>query len=361
MPGIISATDAGSAASLGVYATLDALPADARALFADPSDDLFASGLWFETFIKYALPKACTPRLAVCSVAGKPAALLPLAKTGQAWVPLQSLTNFYSVSFRPLLSAGVPPELAGRAIGALCRRAGVVRLDALDADTPGLDEFISGLRRAGLAAFRFDHFGNWFEPVDGHSFAAYLDSRPGALRSTVRRKVRRMASTSRFAVITAEPELSEGIAQFEEIYRTSWKSPEPFPAFHPELMRRTAENGLLRLGILRLAGRAVAVQLWVLSGERAILLKLAHAETEAALSPGTVLTALMIERLLAEDCVTELDFGCGDDPYKQLWTSRRRQRVGYILADPWAPRGVMEIARSMLSRIRKGLLASPRR
>ena len=76
----------------------------------------------------------------------------------------------------------------------------------------------------------------------------------------------------------------------------------------------------------------------------ATVLKLAHDDAWRALSPGTVLTAHMIRGLLGEQ-VTELDFGRGDDPYKQLWANRRRQRIGVLLADPRQPRGLAALLR----------------
>ena len=63
-------------------------------------------------------------------------------------------------------------------------------------------------------------------------------------------------------------------------------------------------------------------------------MKLAHDEAEASLSPGTLLTAAIIERLMKQEELTEIDFGRGDDPYKQLWTGYRRQRIGLLIANP---------------------------
>jgi CelD/BcsL family acetyltransferase involved in cellulose biosynthesis len=70
------------------------------------------------------------------------------------------------------------------------------------------------------------------------------------------------------------------------------------------------------------------------------------------------LTALMIRHLLEEDGVRELDFGRGDDDYKRLWVSARRQRIGLILADPLHPMGLAALARQTLGRWRRQLLVA---
>jgi len=360
LPGIIGITERGAEPRLAVHAALADLPAAALGLFADPAEDLFASRLWLATLIAHALPQGWTPRLALCSTDGTPVALLPLGGRAERGAALQSLSGLYTPTFRPLLLPGTSPALAGSAFGRFCRSAGLVRLDALAADTPGLDEFVCGLRSAGLAVLRFDHFGNWYEPVMGLSFDDYLRGRPSALRNTIRRKMRRALASGTFAMITGEPALSGGIETYEAVYSRSWKRPEPFPAFHPALMRAAATQGLLRLGVLCLSGAAAAAQLWIVSGRRAILLKLAHDEAFVGFSPGTVLTALMIERLLGEAHLNELDFGCGDDLYKQLWTSYRRQRIGFMLANPRRLRGLAEIGRSLLGAGRRAVLASLR-
>ena len=353
----IEALPGEAAPSLTVHATLAGLPPASAGLFADPAEDLFASRLWFATLIGHGLAAESMPRFAVCDVRGEPFAMLALAGRADG-TELRSLTGPYSSAFRPLFAPGAVALRAGQLIGQSLRRMPPVRLDALEAEAPGLDPFVAGLKRAGLAVLRFDHFGNWHENVAGLDFAAYLAARPGALRTTIRRKAgRRSGAGSDFALITGGGALEEGIAEYEAVYARSWKEPEPFPAFNPALMRATAEAGLLRLGVLRLSGRVAAAQFWVVSGGRAMLLKLAHDESQVASSPGTVLTALMIERLLGEGRIVELDFGRGDDPYKRLWASRRRQRIGLVLADPRSLSGIAEIGRAFAGGGRRRLLS----
>lgn len=121
------------------------------------------------------------------------------------------------------------------------------------------------------------------------------------------------------------------------------------------MMRAAAGRGVLRLGLLRSQGRAVAAQIWIVMNGTAAVLKLAHDEAAKSLSPGTVLTALMIRDLLDHEHVAELDFGRGDDPYKRLWTGRRRQRIGIELIDPLRPAGFFGLARHVLGRARRRL------
>ena len=139
--------------------------------------------------------------------------------------------------------------------------------------------------------------------------------------------------------------LEQAIAGFEEVYAKSWKDPEPSPEFNAALARECAAEGSLRLGVLSLGGAVLAAQLWVVSRGIATVLKLAHDEAAKARSPGTVLTALMIRRLMVQDRVTALDFGRGDDDYKQLWTDTRRQRIGWLLANPLSLAGAGAVLR----------------
>jgi CelD/BcsL family acetyltransferase involved in cellulose biosynthesis len=57
----------------------------------------------------------------------------------------------------------------------------------------------------------------------------------------------------------------------------------------------------------------------------------------------------MLERLLDGERVAELDLGAGDDPYKRLWATRRRARVGLLAFEPLALRGSLGILRHVLS------------
>ena len=166
--------------------------------------------------------------------------------------------------------------------------------------------------------------------MTGLDWTAYLHARPGALRETIRRRLRRAErlAEARFVLATTPREVEDGIPAFEDIYARSWKEPEPFPRFNAALMRATALTATARLGLWFVGETPVATQFWVVEQGRATVLKLAHDEAFKAHSPGTVLSAMMLRHLLDRERVTEIDYGRGDDPYKQGWAQQRRQRVG---------------------------------
>ncbi len=338
------------------YASLEALPDAATALFAAAADDLFGSRAWYRNTLAHGMADGDTPLFVLCRSGGRAIALFPmLSRAGGR--TLASLTTPYTCSNHPLLAAGADDASLRRAFlgfARFCRSAATTRIDALPADWPALHACIDAARKAGLLVRRFDHFGNWYEPVAGQTWEQYLAARPGQLRETIRRKLRRSERDPecRFELVTGLDGLEAGIEAFESVYRRSWKEAEPFPRFNAGLMRETAALGLLRLGLLHIGGQAAAAQLWVVERARATVLKLAHDEAFKPASPGTVLTALMLRQLLDRERVAEIDFGRGDDPYKAGWTGLRRQRIGLVLVNPWRPGGMVFLGRHALGRAR---------
>ncbi len=340
------------------FATLDALPAGTDRLFA-ASPSLFHSRAWWRTVLACGMPDHARACFLLVWADNAPAALFPLQRL-EAGGALASLTTPYTCEYTPLLAPGLTAAVLADVFAAFarfCRGWATTRLDALPDDWPALPACLDGARQAGLTVVRFAHFGNWYEDVHGLDWAGYLACRPGALRETIRRKLRRGAlrAGACFSIVACPPELEPGIEAFEQVYAKSWKDPEPFPRFNAGLMRETAAAGLLRLGIWRIGGTPVAAQLWIVEQGTATVLKLAHDEAFQADSPGTVLTALILRTLLDDVRVGRIDFGRGDDPYKQGWARQRRQRIGLVLVDPRRPAGLGFLARHRLGQARKAL------
>jgi hypothetical protein len=344
---------------IALFADPADLPPDCEGLFA-AAGSLFGSRAWYANVVRHGLPAGTTACFALWSEAGRPMAIFPMQRDAAG--TQRSLTTPYTCLYSPLFAPDIDRTAiirAAAAFGRFCRPAASVRLDALPADWCGLDPLLEGVRRAGLVVQRFDHFGNWHEPVGGRSWQAYLAARPGALRETVRRKLGKAERdrNTRIETIAGTDGLDDGIAAFESVYRRSWKEPEPFPEFNAGFMREMAPLGVLRLGILRIGGEPVAVQLWVIDNGRATVLKLAHDEAFKPASPGTVLTAAMLRRLLDDERVSEVDFGRGDDPYKRQWASQRRQRIGVLLVNPLRARGLATLGRQAAGHGRRAALS----
>ena len=324
-----------------------ALPPDARQLLGVTTQGLFGSLVWWDTVLHHGLPPGAEPVFLTLRASGRVLAVVPLLRAAGT---LASLTTPYSCVFAPALADGLDHRQRVAAMAALARfgrTAGIVRLDALPAEWEGLTDLAEGARRAGVVPLRFDHFGNWREDVAGLDWSRYLAARPGALRETIRRRLRRAERLpdARFALFTGIDDIDSAADTFESVYRRSWKQPEPFPTFNVALIRATAATGQLRLGVWSIGMEPVAVQFWVVAEGEATVLKLAHDEAFKAHSPGTVLTALMLRHLLDNEGVKTIDFGRGDDDYKKGWAMERRQRVGLLLANPLTPAGALAILR----------------
>ncbi|MEJ0072252.1 MAG: GNAT family N-acetyltransferase [Pseudomonadota bacterium] len=310
-------------------------------------------------------------------VAGDPPALILPLRRPAGRNPLRprrltSLANFYSCDYAPLARAGAPIDHGIGAIAASLRaerpRIDLVELTSLP--SAALDAVAHGFAEAGWWVQRYFHFGNWFEPTAGLDAAAYLARRPAALRNTIKRKAAalRKANDARFDLVLDghdRPALDRAIEAYEQVYRASWKLGEPYPHFAAAFMRACAAAGCLRLGLVHIADRPAAAQIWIVWNGRATLCKLAHDERFKPRSVGSVLTWRMIEHVLSVDQVTEIDFGRGDDDYKRLWMSQRREHWGLLACNPSTPRGLLAAARHLggrplaraLRRLRDGVTA----
>jgi hypothetical protein len=345
------------AATLSLYPGLENLPSEALRLF-DSEADFSLSREWFENMVANGLPCGAQACFGVLRADNRAIAAIPLQRTRDH--RLEGFTNYYTHLYRPLIAVDAPlsetAQRLGQALARFCGRQPVCRIDCLPPDWAGLDAFIAGVRSGGRAVRRFDHFGNWYEPMQNRCWTEYLATRPGNLRELLRRRQRQLARAEgiAFEIIDRGDDLARGIAAYETVYARSWKPGEPFPRFNSGLMQQAAGRGVLRLGICWQHDRPIAAQLWITVDGRATVMKLAHDENDRALSPGTLLTAVVIQRLIKEG-VAEIDFGRGDDPYKRLWARQRRQRIGLLLILPWRLRGLLTLGRHDLGRCLKAV------
>ena len=263
---------------------------------------------------------------------------------------LDSLSNFYSMDYAPLISRDVddPVPLLGALFGAM-RRAGYrydqVSLGPLDPESPRYGQLIAALRGQGYRAFVSFRIGNWFEPIGGRSFDAYMSGRPSVLRNTLQRRRKRLTKSAdaRITIITGGEQLEDAIRDYQAAYALSWKEPEIFPHFIPDLVRASAQLGCLRLGLLYIDNVPAAAQIWLISGSSAVIYKLAYDPRFQEFSVGSLLTEHLMRWVIERDHVKEVNYGSGDDPYKKEWMSCRREWIGVAAYNARSVRGMAQI------------------
>ena len=342
----------------------DTLPQGAETLFRNAENqDFFLSATWFRLLAETTPETGGTPLVLTVETDAEPAQVMaclparlhdrdPQFAGGRSLV---GLTTFYTMRFGPLFAEGVDAYAACTALATALRdrRPAIdgVRFDVMDPASPDFQALADALSDTGFVVEPYFQFGNWFVPTAGVSAEDYLAGRPSALRNTLRRRGRKLSDIGgRFVLIAGRDGLEDGIAAYQQVYDASWKEPERHPRFMPALIRQAAALGLLRLGLAFVGDEPAAAQVWLVHGGRATIYKLAHDERFKELSIGSLLTRHLVEAVLDTDHVTEIDYGSGDDPYKQQWMTERRERWGLVADNPRTWRGRVRGLRRVATR-----------
>lgn len=290
----------------------------------------FARAAWFALLEAH----GHRPLLAVARD-GESAAILPLVQGPRG---LDMLTNWYAFTCQPLGSGTASHGLLKALAQDLARRTVRIELAKLPDEDGTATRLERAFRQAGWAVLRDECDSNHYLPINGRSYSAYLAARPGPLRTTLKRKARKV-----------EVRLSQAFnehdwATFEDIYRRSWKPAEGDPALLRAFARQEAALGHLRFGLALAEGTPVAAQFWTVEQGRAYIHKLAHLPEAEALSPGSTLTAALMEQVIDRDRVTEVDFGTGNDGYKADWMDAVRPRFRLVCLQKQMPGNWPELA-----------------
>lgn len=247
-----------------------------------------------------------------------------------AWLPLRleesgrfsGLTCWYSFSIRPLFGGPAYPGERGGALRDLfarlkSRAARVTLYPVPDIDNlPG--DLAIALRSAGWWVKSAPAGDRHWLDLDGMTHDIWWESRPGALKNTVKRKAKKgVVDIALFTEFDAD-----AWAAYEAIYAASWKPEEGNPALLRAFAEAESDRGTLRMGLARIAGAPVAAQFWTVEDGTAFIHKLAHVEDSLKASPGTLLSAALFRHVIEIDGVKRVDFGTGNDAYKRDWMNR---------------------------------------
>jgi hypothetical protein len=298
---------------------------------------------WLTNLAAHALGKHEKAILFVARLTPDNFVALPLkldSNNGQA----HALGNFYTSAYSPVICSKTPETLLLALFQYLAKIEKITALDLspMNADSPFFNQIQCALEQSEWRGIhRFLCFGNWTHELDGVNYESYLATRPSRLSNTIARRTRQFLQADRgqLKLVQEGHLLEESIKQFVAVYNSSWKQEEPYPDFIPQLLQLSASRGWLRLGIASYDNVAVASQIWLVWERTAYIFKLAHDKAFKQLSPGTVLTAYMMENVIDQDRVSRIDFLSGDDEYKKDWMSARTERFGIAAYNPLTLRG----------------------
>lgn len=360
--------------SLGAvpYSGLEALPETYARVFRDGGGtSFFLRRDWFQNFVETVIQDPHRIRVyGVEDGAGLPVAALPMLSTPRSSSPglslsparLDGLANYYSTYFAPVISRRADVPSVGRALAAGLwrdrRQWDVVTLQPLDRSAAVFGVLVQAFRDVGMMVQTYFCFGNWYLDVGGRSYLEYLESLPSVLRKNIPYNIRRLekAKQARIELVVGESGLESALDDYEKVYNSSWKIPEPFPQFIRGLARMAARNDGLRLGLIYIDDEPAAAQIWIVDEGVASIYKIAYDERYAKLSIGTVLTAKLMQYVLDVDRVRIVDYLSGDDDYKKTWMSHRREFWGILGLNPRSLRGLAQIVRHVGGRVGKQTL-----
>jgi hypothetical protein len=298
----------------------------------------FARPEWFAR-----LEKAAGRSLFALAREGNQAVALPLSEAGGG---LEGLTNWYAFTWSDLATGDSGREaMLERLAEGLAGRTSRVTLTKLPDEDGTATRLERAFRRAGWLVARTACDTNHVLPVAGRTYADYLASRPGPLRTTLKRKAKKVE----VKIISTFDE--DAWASYETVYSESWKPEEGDPALLRAFAEAEAATGRMRFGLALHEGEVVAAQFWTVEDGVAYIHKLAHLESAKPLSAGTTLTAALFEQVIDRDHVEWVDFGTGDDPYKRDWMEQVRPRYRLTCWRPRDPRNWPGMGRALIRQL----------
>ncbi len=312
-------------------------------LFSDhsavPAPSPFDRAEWYALLAQTGL----TPLIAIASDAESCAALALIEDNGR----ISPLRNWYSFTWRQLAPEGHDGDrLLAEIAKQLKSRGHRVTLEPVPAEDGSSARLASAFEAAGWRVEVTKCDLNHIIEVSGLSFAEYWASRPGPLRTTLKRKAKKVEVklSTRFDDMAWD--------HYERIYAASWKPEEDHPDMLRAFAKSEAEAGRLRFGLALAEGEPIAAQFWTVEKGIAYIHKLAHLERHRKLSAGTTLTAALFEHVIDRDNVDMVDFGTGDQPYKRDWMGSTRPRYRIDCLDMAQPRSWFDLGKLAWRRLR---------
>ena len=323
-----------------LYSQWSQLPESANILFAQgEQESLFFSRIWLENLTAHALTENQSILLA-CAVENESfLAILPMMICAEG--SLSTLSNNFTSLYSLLISNNNKDAiLACLANGLSQMPTQPILFEPIDTNDGNIIRLRQLMESCGFQSHSYFRFYNWVHPLKGQSFDQYMAERPPNLRNTIRRKQRKLEREYGYDIRLYKNTgidqslINKALADYNAIYKTSWKTKEFFPDFTPALVKSLSKLGWLRLAILYINEQPIAAQIWLVVHGKANIYRLVFNEKWKSYSPGSILTQYLMRYVIDTDKVIEIDFLTGNERYKQDWMTVRRERLGIRFAKP---------------------------
>lgn len=287
----------------------------AEATLAEPFQFSGWIGAWWKAFGKGRL------EIVVARDGGDLVGVLPIVRTRAGW---RSPTNWHTPRFGPILG---PDDCLARIFAFITsRRASVLDLAFLL--KPYADQVFKAASTCG-----WEHLGrrqvlNSPYVEISSTWEEYWAARSNGTRNNVRRAGRLLAEQGEvgYRLIDGTEGLDKHLEQGFAIEASGWKSTQKTAIisrpeterFYRDIANWAASRGEARLAFLTIDGDPIAFNLSLEARGRHYLLKIGHLEEFGRASPGTALTAWMLESCF-ERGMERYEFLGGPDQYKMRW------------------------------------------
>lgn len=258
---------------------------------------------------------------------GELTGVVPVTRRGGV---VSGLANWHSPGFGALaVDRDAAAALAQNLLSSRYRRLDLMMLDPHDALG---DELARHNSRGGPAVLRRVVARSPYIEISG-SFEEFESSLRAKRRKELRRQWRRLNEAGEVAVEVSDgrADLERTLAEGLELEASGWKGengtavasrPET-AAFYTEIARWAAEQGWLRLCLLRLDGRPIAFNFGLAHDGALYALKGGFDEDFSRHAPGMLLDWQLVAHC-HEHGFRRFELLGQDDPYKLEWTTRKR-------------------------------------
>jgi CelD/BcsL family acetyltransferase involved in cellulose biosynthesis len=306
--------------------------------------------------------------------------VLPLRRRGRV---LESPTNFHTPQFALLADRGdVRRALAEAAFACRPRR---VSIGFLDGERPDASELLRAANAAGAHAVVRTTMRSPYVPVET-DWAMFERGLSRQLLADLRRCRRRLEELGEVSVdfIDDRANPADLLKEVFAVDARSWKaetgsaivSHENTQRFYEQVSDWAAGRGSLRVALLRVDGRPVAMELGIEEAKVHFAMKSSYDSSYHRFSPGKLLLQAVIERAFTTG-LESVELLGAEDGYKRLWATHSRERMalrayagsamGWLqwtaeaYGRPLARRAGLDRARRKLRRVPREATLPPRR